>query len=240
MTHEASPWDHDRNIRSGAQMREYRAVADRLVRDLPRAAVLDWGCGYGHVSDLMVERGLAVTAFEYDPVRNERRPLELYPQLEVTLSSEPVALPFDDARFDAVLSCGVLEHVTDPPASLQEIQRVLKPGGVLYVYKLANRHSYLEKLAKRMGLYYHGQYPNDRLYTLPEARALLQDNGYQVKEIRMANMLPLTFLTGRPGKVLGGLIWSLNRLLARVPGLNRFATNVELVAVPSGVSRHRP
>lgn len=227
-----SPWTHDRNIRSGAQMCEYVAVADRVAKDHPGRKVLDWGCGYGHVSDLLKSRGMQVTAFEYDPDNRGQLPLELYPHISALHCSEPVRLPYTDNSFDTVLSCGVLEHVPDPSGSLGEIKRVLKPSGMLYVFKLANRHSYLERLAKRLGMYYHGKYEHDRLYTLSEARNLLSNNGYLIQEIRMANMLPLTFLTGQAGQLLGGLIWRTSRALARIPGLNRFATNVELVAIP--------
>ncbi len=45
-------------------------------------------------------------------------------------------------------------------------------------------------------------------------------------------MLPLT-LPGRVGAALTGPIWAANRALARVPLLNRLATNVEVVAVAS-------
>jgi SAM-dependent methyltransferase len=41
-------------------------------------------------------------------------------------------LPFADASFDAVLSFAVLEHVKDPVACAAELQRVLKPDGVVY------------------------------------------------------------------------------------------------------------
>jgi SAM-dependent methyltransferase len=39
--------------------------------------------------------------------------------------------PLDSARFDAVLCTQVLEHVADPQATLSEISRVMKPGGIL-------------------------------------------------------------------------------------------------------------
>lgn len=41
-------------------------------------------------------------------------------------------LPFRDEVFDAVWIQAVLEHVLDPPAVVEEIHRVLKPGGIVY------------------------------------------------------------------------------------------------------------
>lgn len=43
------------------------------------------------------------------------------------------ALPFRDAMFDAVISNGLVHHLTDPVAVLREMRRVLCPGGLLLV-----------------------------------------------------------------------------------------------------------
>ena len=43
------------------------------------------------------------------------------------------ALPFADASFDHVFICFVLEHLADPAAALEELRRVLRPGGSLTV-----------------------------------------------------------------------------------------------------------
>ena len=145
------------------------------------------------------------------------------------LSDDPRRLPFPDQNFDAVLSCGVLEHVEDPDASLEEIRRVLLPGGTLYVYKLPNRASYLEAIARRAGLYYHGVLEHDRLYDPRSAQALLVRHGFAVKEARRTNMLPLT-LTGRLAARAATPIWVANRALSAVPVLNLVATNVEVIA----------
>jgi len=56
-------------------------------------------------------------------------------------------LPFDDASFDIVLSDNVIDHAEKPAEIVDELVRVLKPGGLLYftvnihhpVYDLASR-----------------------------------------------------------------------------------------------------
>src|SRR5207253_7876123 len=132
-----------------------------------------------------------VTAFDYRPdAKDGLQRLERYPHLQVRVSADPRRLPFADHSFDAVLSCGVLEHVEDPDASLEEIRRVLVPGGTLYVYKLPNRTSYLEAIARRAGLYYHGSLEHDRLYDVTSARELLGRHRFRVDEARLMNMLP--------------------------------------------------
>lgn len=224
----------DVNLRSGPQMREYEALADRIAADRP-GRLLDWGCGWGQVTALLRERGVDAHPFDYraDEPEPGEAPLERFPEIVCSYSPEPVALPFPDACFDAVLSCGVLEHVRDPDASLAELHRVLRPGGRLYVIKLPNRASWLEWVAKRIGLYYHGQLPDDTLWSVAEARAAVARRGFDVRDARLANMLPLT-LDHPLAQRLSGPIWTLNRLLARVPLLNRLATNVEVDAVRAG------
>lgn len=218
------------NVRSGPQMCEYAAIADRIAADRP-ARILDWGCGHGQMTWLLRERGLEVTAFDYRPEAEGRSAVELdhYP-VRADVSSDPVALPYADGSFEAVLSCGVLEHVADPAASLRELHRILTAGGTLYVFKLPNRHSYLEWIARRLGLYHHGSNPLDTLYTTRSGAELVRASGYEVSELRYRNMLPLT-LPGRLAKRFAGGLYEINRTLSRVPLLNRIATNVELIAV---------
>jgi SAM-dependent methyltransferase len=174
----------------------------------------------------LLKQGVDVTAYDYRAELAEPvvAPLERFPEIEAHLSSEPVALPFADASFDTVLSCGVLEHVPDPDGSVAEIRRVLRPDGLFYVTNLPNRFSYTERAARLLGLYYHGKLPHDRVYTKRTVHELLQRHGFEIEEFRRAHMLPLTL--GGPATA----VWSASNVLERVPGLNLVATSLEIAA----------
>jgi ubiquinone/menaquinone biosynthesis C-methylase UbiE len=215
----------DANLRSGPQILMYRSLARDLARRDP-GRVLDWGCGWGQMTALLREAGVEAVAFDYRPgleaPTTER--LFRFPEIEAHVTSEPVELPFEKDSFDTVLSCGVLEHVPDPDASLAELRRVLRPGGMIYVANLPNRYSYTERAARLLGLYYHGKLPHDRVYTARTARELLERRGFRVDEVRRVHMLPLTL--GGPARPT----WALSSALERIPGLNLVATSLELVA----------
>jgi 2-polyprenyl-6-hydroxyphenyl methylase/3-demethylubiquinone-9 3-methyltransferase len=225
----ANPRGHDVNLRSAPLGRQYEAIVARIAADGP-GRVLDWGSGFGQISHMLKRAGVDVTAFDYWPDQevDGYRTLERYPDVRAYLSSDPRRLPFEDGCFDSVLSCGVLEHVEDPDASLDEIRRVLVPGGRLYVFKLPNRASYLEWIARRVGLYHHGAYPNDRMYGRRSAVELLSRHGLEVVEFRRMSMLPLS-LPGRLAARLAGPLWALNRALSRIPVLNLLSTELELI-----------
>jgi ubiquinone/menaquinone biosynthesis C-methylase UbiE len=210
-------------------MREYVAIADRVAREQP-GRVLDWGCGHGQISHLLGQRGVDVVAFDYVEGRELAVVgIELFPEVERYVSGDPVLLPFADHHFDTVLACGVLEHVQQPEDSLRELHRVLRPGGRLLIYKLPNRLSYLEAIARRAGMYYHGALPDDRVYDKRTAAALLAARGFRVDDFRRTNMLPLTVEHPIASR-LSGPIWKVNRALSHLPGLTFLATNLELDA----------
>jgi ubiquinone/menaquinone biosynthesis C-methylase UbiE len=59
----------------------------------------------------------------------------LFPRIQNTASTVAAIgekLPFDDASFDIVMSDNVIDHAARPLAIVDELVRVLKPGGLLY------------------------------------------------------------------------------------------------------------
>jgi ubiquinone/menaquinone biosynthesis C-methylase UbiE len=59
----------------------------------------------------------------------------------VLIHGDALDLPFPDERFEAVNCCGALHLFPDVPRSLEEIRRVLTPGGrfATAVYRRAGR-----------------------------------------------------------------------------------------------------
>jgi hypothetical protein len=76
-------------------------------------------------------------------------------------------------------------------------------------------------------MYYHGALEHDRIYTRASAIALLTSAGFRVDAFRRTNLLPLT-VEGPLAWRLRAPLWTLNRALARVPGIALLATNLEL------------
>jgi ubiquinone/menaquinone biosynthesis C-methylase UbiE len=222
----------DHNGVAPLQVQEYERFANMLASRPGVQHVLDWGCGFGHLAHALDERGLSVSLYDYVPDLPSPAAVRLtaHPRLTANLSSEPVSLPYADGQFDAVVSMGTLEHVQYPQRSLAELRRILRPGGLLCVYKLPNRFSYVEYLAKRTGRYYHGKLEHDSIYRIRTARALVTQAGFTVQDVRRMNMLPLMTLSRKVEPRWHRLLGAANLHLSRFPGLNVMATNVQVLA----------
>jgi SAM-dependent methyltransferase len=194
-----------------------------------RPPVLDWGCGYGQVSWLLQRRGVQVTPFDVErrQARQVMPPLSL---VNVEYGTDPVGLPYASAFFGAVLSVGVLEHVSDIQASLGEVNRVLRPGGLFFIFMFPNRYSWAEWLAEQRGISVH---PDK--FTFREAISLLSGKGFDVEEKRRRNFLPRNLTGCGPRiKTFYGRYYrqieSLDGVLASWPPTSIFSGVLELVA----------
>jgi SAM-dependent methyltransferase len=99
----------------------------------PRPRCLEIGCGQGALTRLLVERyGARMTASDYDPEQvalAQARLADLEGRVEVRVV-DGRAMPFEDGRFDAVFSFGVLHHIPGGWRQvIAEAARVLQPDG---------------------------------------------------------------------------------------------------------------
>lgn len=91
----------------------------------PGDRLLDVGCGRGTLVKLARASGYEAYGVE--------RPFPQQPSLPFVSYQELTECKFPDCHFQVVVLWHVLEHLPDPPATLREIGRLLRPGGWLSV-----------------------------------------------------------------------------------------------------------
>ena len=151
----------------------------------PGHRVLDLGCGGGRHAFELYRHGANVVAFDLDPA--ELAPVtsmfaamqvagEASPQAGATaISGDATAMPFGDGTFDRVIAAEVLEHVLDDQRAMNELARVLRPGGLAAI----TVPSWLpERICWALSTEYH-QVPGGhvRIYTRVELEAKLARAG---------------------------------------------------------------
>lgn len=95
--------------------------------------VLDCACGEGYGSRILADAARSVHGVDIDATTIEHARKRYRAEgLEFTRASA-LELPFDDERFDAVVSFETLEHLAEHDDLMAEFRRVLKPGGFVLV-----------------------------------------------------------------------------------------------------------
>jgi ubiquinone/menaquinone biosynthesis C-methylase UbiE len=97
--------------------------------DVAGKAVLDVGAGTGYGSYGFFWQGAQVTCFDYSPILCAQGLANL-PQARWFCGVAPI-LPFTDESFDIVIASEALHHIRDVSATLEQMLRLLKPGGYL-------------------------------------------------------------------------------------------------------------
>lgn len=143
------------------QMAEFEK---RVSKDM---AILDVGCGYGRTLNELYQNGF-VNLFGVDFSQGMiDRGLKLFPYLNLR-KNEGGKLPFPDNSFEAVILIAVLTCIYDDESQyklISEIERVLKPGGILYIndYLLNSDLRNIERYEK-----YQNKYKRYGVFELPE------------------------------------------------------------------------
>jgi SAM-dependent methyltransferase len=216
------------------QVEFVQAFSERYFqKSLSKVEILDWGCGKGHVSFLLRERGARVVSCDHysegetddDSAFGQGTPIIRSAGIQVDRLDDPVRLPYGDGAFDVALSFGVLEHVQQDLESLTELRRILRPGGILFCFNLPYFLSWTQRLSHLRGNYYH-----DRLYTKAKAKKLLSDAGYALLDIWHRQLFPKNTVRYPFYRAFE----SLDQFLVRFAPVKYLATNIEFVAAAKG------
>lgn len=175
------------------QRRRYRLATELIDGEGP---VLDVGCGSSRIIDALPEGSVALDVL----VRKLRYARTFSTPL---VHGSGFSLPFPDASFSCVLSSQVIEHVPKDSPMIDELCRVLAPGGrlILGTPDYARREwVYLEKLYGRVA---PGAYADEHIshYTRQELLDMFEKRGFTHEATRYILRGELILAFRRPSNV---------------------------------------
>jgi ubiquinone/menaquinone biosynthesis C-methylase UbiE len=107
-----------------------KEIVSAHIKKIPKTNWLELGCGTGHWTKFFSESEFQITA-----VDNSEAMLKIARSKNLEnvqfLNADATRLPFSDGHFSGIVSITMLEFVDDLEKVLNEIDRVLKPGGTL-------------------------------------------------------------------------------------------------------------
>lgn len=101
-------------------------VEDQAAKIPPNSKVLDVGAGSGRYRSLFDHCDYYTHDFGETPALNGK-----YTRLDY--KSDIISIPVPDNSFDYILCTEVIEHVSEPIKAVEEMSRILKMGGVLFL-----------------------------------------------------------------------------------------------------------
>jgi 2-polyprenyl-3-methyl-5-hydroxy-6-metoxy-1,4-benzoquinol methylase len=194
-------FDHESNLANCR--RKLRFVARHLTGG---SRLLDAGANFGHF--LKVSAGVyEARGFEISPsaVEWSRRHFGVD-----NVVGSAYAPPGDGAPWDAVTCWDVIEHLADPPAALQRMVELVRPGGWVFL----STPDAGSVVARAMGRRWHYLDPIQHLavFSRKSLRALLERAGLQVVTVRaLGHTYRVRYVLDRlcflhQGGALGGLL----------------------------------
>jgi 2-polyprenyl-3-methyl-5-hydroxy-6-metoxy-1,4-benzoquinol methylase len=164
-----------------------RCLGEELWADMDGLHVLECGCGAGRFTEVLLERGAAVTSVDLSvAVEANQANFPQGPRHRVA-QADILALPFEPRSFDVVLCLGVVQHTPDPEQTMRALYEQVRPGGGLVFDHYSRRTQWW-------------------LSTAPVFRAFLKrlspERGLAATARLVRLLLPLHRRAGRAGIVL--------------------------------------
>lgn len=137
---------------------------------------LDLGCGNGYVLKRMREANPKIKSIAADIVDfSSSMPTELN-----FIKLEAGQLPFEDNYFDCVTLSHVIEHVKEPNLLINEIKRVLRQKGQLYIECPSERSLWVPHIDDNFTWNFYDDKTHIAPFRLVELSGLLENEGFKI------------------------------------------------------------
>ncbi len=187
--------------RQGRTYAEQHGSADRLLSyrlgliegmaDFDQSdMVLDIGCGNGHhLQGLchLFNNGIGIDFSSQMIQAAHKRSNE--PNLSFRQDDAIYLDTIEDNTMNVVICSGSLEHMVDQRAVLQQVYRVLKPGGRISFLTPNGEYIWYRKIAPGFNMQTR-HYSTDRFFAKGELEGLLKDTGYDRIKIKSWTFIP--------------------------------------------------
>jgi SAM-dependent methyltransferase len=195
--------------------------------DLAGRRVLDFGCGHGMAAVVLARAGARVTAFDLSPgYLDEAGTRARANGVAVAfVQADGERLPFADDSFDRVWGNAVLHHL-DPDTAGRELHRVLRPGGVAVFCEPWGENPLLNWARRRLPYPGKARTPDERPLRRAQVKRLRRI--FPHVELRGFQLLSMARRVLRSRRLIAGLDWCDDLMLARVPALQRYCRYVVL------------
>jgi ubiquinone/menaquinone biosynthesis C-methylase UbiE len=107
-----------------------------LLQPCRNELILDAGCGTGIFAAAFLARGAAITGLDVSLPMLARARRKLGNSSFTAVAGDMLRLPFADAVFDKAVSVTALEFIGEAKAAVEDLFRVVKPGGRIVVATL--------------------------------------------------------------------------------------------------------
>jgi|SRR5579884_1768265 len=162
-------------------MEEFRALAARVARETPGPAVLEVAPGPGYVAVEMAKLGLEVTALDISRtfVDIASRNADAAGVMVDFRLGNVSDMPFESELFDFIFCRAAFKNFSEPVRALQEMYRVLRPGGRALIMDL-RRDTTPASISEAMGQW--GLNPVNRAIVGLTFRYMLLKRAYTKRE----------------------------------------------------------
>lgn len=130
-------WHASHSIDDDTKTPWHRFIKDKLKDiDLESSTILEIGCGRGGFSNFLANtypnlRKIIASDFSVEGIRIAAEKYGDHNGLINWTQEDIMAQSFESNLFDLAISCETIEHIPSPKKAINELHRILKPGGIL-------------------------------------------------------------------------------------------------------------